>query len=471
LENTLKLLATLEQYAGLKLNKTKTEAMWLGKDRNKNTTPVAVKWVKQVHALGIFFSYNTDSVVLKNFMDRAKEFKRVLDMWLQRDLSLIGKITILKSLAFSKVIYQCGVMTTPPNFIETIIDIAYNFIWNNKPDKIKRQTLIAEYEKGGLKMLDIPSFLKAQKAMWVKRLMTNDEASWKAAPAWYLKEFLGIDTFRCNLKCTTKPKDFPHFYWQVMVSWYEIKHILDAKEKLPIDVRRECLWLNQYITINKQTVKWIEWQQNGINLINDITNEDGSFITKANMELKYGVSCDALKYSALKDAIPLGWRRLLKSKKIDPSTISFDEDMRIKLGKYGKRLKDATNKELYWTLISRKRKKPIFMAKLQLELGIVEDEWEDILKIPACISNTKIRVFQYKLLFGLIPCNLYLNRINRCDTNKCGQCNELDDTAHYLFECPHVVPFWNSFMDWWNSMTQGVIFLDKKCYDWFYRTT
>jgi uncharacterized membrane protein len=146
-----------------------------------------VKWVKQVHALGIFFSYDTDSVIQKNFMDRAKEFKRILDMWSQRDLSLIGKITILKSLAFSKVIYQCGVMSTPTTFIELIVDIAYQFIWHNKPDKIKRQTLIAEYEKGGLKMIDICSFLKAQKAMWVKRFMTQDQASWKAAPNLYLK--------------------------------------------------------------------------------------------------------------------------------------------------------------------------------------------------------------------------------------------------------------------------------------------
>jgi hypothetical protein len=353
-------------------------------------------------------------------------------------------------------------MTTPTEFIKTITDMAYNFIWNNKPDKIKRQTLIAEYEKGGLKMLDICSFLKAQKAMWVKRLMSNEKASWKAAPDWYLREFLGIDTFRCNIKCVDKPKDFPHFYWQVMVSWFETKQILDSKEKLPIDVRRECLWLNQYIKVNKQSVKWNDWLKNGIKLINDITNEDGSFLTKANIEQKYGITCDALKYSALKDAIPMGWRRLLKNKKINPTTISFDEDLRIKLGKQGKKLKDITNKELYWTLISRKRKKTIFMAKMQHEFGIIEDEWEDILIIPACVRNTKIRAFQYKLLFGLTPCKLYLNRINKCDTDKCESCNELDDTAHYLFECPQVVPFWNSFMDWWNAMTNSIIFLDKR---------
>ena len=113
LENMIKILQLFEQYAGLKLNKTKTEAMWLGKDINNRITPLEIKWVKTVHSLGIFFSYDTDSVIQKNFMDRAKEVKRILDMWSQRDLSLIGKITILKSLAFSKIIYQCGVIDPP----------------------------------------------------------------------------------------------------------------------------------------------------------------------------------------------------------------------------------------------------------------------------------------------------------------------------------------------------------------------
>ena len=98
----------------------------------------------QYHAI----SLGSPGVIQKHFMDRAKEFKRVLDMWLQRGLSLIGKITILKSEAFSKIIYQCGVMDPPQNFIEHINDIAFKFIWHNKSDKIKRNTIIADYEDG-----------------------------------------------------------------------------------------------------------------------------------------------------------------------------------------------------------------------------------------------------------------------------------------------------------------------------------
>jgi hypothetical protein len=82
--------------------------------------------------------------------------------------------------------------------------------------------------------------------------------------------------------------------------------------------------------------------------------------------------------------------------------------------------------------------------------------------IPKTIRQTKVQAFQYKLLFSLLPCNLYLNRIKRSDTNKCRVCHKLDDTAQYLFQCPQVIPFWNTFMDWWNALTEGAYFLDKR---------
>jgi hypothetical protein len=153
-------------------------------------------------------------------MDKAKEFKRILDMWSQRDLSLIGKITILKSLAFSKIIYQTGIIPSPPKFIEHINDLAFKCIWKNKKDKIKRKTIIADYTEGGLKMLDINSFIKAQRAMWVKRLLSPDQASWKAVPMLYLSSLLGPDTFKCNMSCSIKPEGFPHFYWQILQNWF-----------------------------------------------------------------------------------------------------------------------------------------------------------------------------------------------------------------------------------------------------------
>jgi hypothetical protein len=260
-----------------------------------------------------------------------------------------------------------------------------------------------------------------------------------------------------------KPKGFPHFYWQVIQSWMEIKEITNLdREKSPMEVRRECLWLNKNILINKQTIKWEKWREKSINIIHDIVNEDGNFLTQNEIEQKYGLKCNILSFNALKDAIPVKWRKSIKTMKVPREAVSIKEDIFIRIGKNDKNIKNITNKDLYWTLVRHKQIKPIFMEKLQQELGIAEDEWEAILTIPKNIIHTKIQAFQYKSLFSLIPCNLYLKRINRSDTDKCHTCNKLDDTAHYLFECRRVVPFWNSFMDWWNAMTNGATYLDKR---------
>ena len=71
LKCVLQIISHFHIFAGLKLNKTKTEAMWLGQWKQRNDTPLGLKWVKHVHSLGIFFSYDTDYVIQKNFEQRC----------------------------------------------------------------------------------------------------------------------------------------------------------------------------------------------------------------------------------------------------------------------------------------------------------------------------------------------------------------------------------------------------------------
>jgi hypothetical protein len=289
-----------------------------------------------------------------NFMDKAKEFKRILDMWQQRDLSLIGKITVLKSLAFSKIIYQCGVLTCPPKFIEHITDLAYKFVWNNKKDKIKRDTLIADYSQGGLRMLDIKSFLKAQKVMWVKRLCSPDKASWKALFCHLLESQMGVDIFKGNMLCKEKPAGFPDFYWQILQAWFETKDLTKLDET-PVNIRKECLWLNKYI-VNKDLVFfWKDWHESGINIIHDITHEDGSFLDINEIQRKYGIKCSFLKYNRLKDSIPNKWRKLIKTQNIASGDLSFNDPIFLKVNKTLKSLNSVTNKDIYWIHITDRK--------------------------------------------------------------------------------------------------------------------
>ena len=52
--------------------------------------------------------------------------------------------------------------------------LLYNFLWDGKQFKIKRSGICQTYEAGGLKMLDVKSFLSALKISWLKHILCDD---------------------------------------------------------------------------------------------------------------------------------------------------------------------------------------------------------------------------------------------------------------------------------------------------------
>jgi hypothetical protein len=68
------------------------------------------------------------------------------------------------------------------------------------------------------------------------------------------------------------------------------------------------------------------------------------------------------------------------------------------------------------------------------------------------IKETKLKAFQYKILYFLIPCNLYLRRIGKSATDKCDKCGNLDDIKHYLAGCPETEQIWSQLSRWWSEM-------------------
>ena len=62
------------------------------------------------------------------------------------------------------------------------------------------KTLIQDYTKGGLKMIEIESFIKAIKAGWVKRLSDTDNiGDWKSIYLTELHNYGGVSFFKCNI--------------------------------------------------------------------------------------------------------------------------------------------------------------------------------------------------------------------------------------------------------------------------------
>ena len=66
-----KLLETLNEFekcsAGLKINTSKTKAMWIGANKNSSDKTLGLEWCTGVKNLGIYFSCNQEEVTIQTF--------------------------------------------------------------------------------------------------------------------------------------------------------------------------------------------------------------------------------------------------------------------------------------------------------------------------------------------------------------------------------------------------------------------
>ena len=91
-----------------------------------------------------------------------------MSSWSARNLTLLGKTAILKSLVVSQIVYLLSSLSSSPGVIKEINCLLYDFLFDSKGDKIKRTEMINEHNKGGLKMIDFQSFNESLKIKWVK---------------------------------------------------------------------------------------------------------------------------------------------------------------------------------------------------------------------------------------------------------------------------------------------------------------
>ena len=148
-EKALQILDDFGDISGLRLNKEKTQAMWLGPWANKKVKPLGLKWVKgPARFLGIYLSYDKNGNNVHNFGRKMLKMQLKLDIWRTRDLTLFRRVLIMKSLGISQLVYSISNVEVPECIASTLKSKLFGFLWKNKKDKIKRVGLYQNYERG-----------------------------------------------------------------------------------------------------------------------------------------------------------------------------------------------------------------------------------------------------------------------------------------------------------------------------------
>ena len=123
-------LNTFGDVSGLRLNPSKTKALWLGPWRQCKGKPFEFKCPKEpIKALGIFISYDERQNEKFNFRLKMQKLDTILDIWNSRSLKLFGRCLITKNLGISQLVHSLSVIVIPKDCIQSVSSSTFKFIW------------------------------------------------------------------------------------------------------------------------------------------------------------------------------------------------------------------------------------------------------------------------------------------------------------------------------------------------------
>ena len=119
--------------------------------------------LNQVNLLGINFTLKINEIIESSFDCIIKQIRNLNKIWSFRKLTVLGRVTILKTLIIPKITYL-------------LIKMFFKFIWLNKPENPPKQMryITQDYKYGGVKMPNIYHVLTSLKSTWMRGYFLND---------------------------------------------------------------------------------------------------------------------------------------------------------------------------------------------------------------------------------------------------------------------------------------------------------
>ena len=285
IKHTLDLLHHFHHCAGLKLNTHKTEAFQLGVVSNNIDSKYGLRWgSKKIKVTGVTVGKNMKLLTTALIEEKVLKVRNLLNMWKARNLTIKGKITLLRSKVVPVFLYVATIVYVPENIIKQVDDLFFDFIWPSGKHHVKKKVLIQEIESGGLKMPDISSMLKAVKLGWLKRLCVKETLYTHFASSLIGRgEVSSFMKYKCDTKYLV---GVPNFYRQLFHFWYELH---SRPPEGADEILDEYLWCNRSILIDKKPIFFKSWNEGGIKRISDVMKFNGLICSKEDLANEFGI--------------------------------------------------------------------------------------------------------------------------------------------------------------------------------------
>ena len=378
--------------------------------------------------------------------------KTKLQLWKWRNLTIIGRIQIVKTFVIPLIMYRAGSICIDKEVVTEANRIIFDFIWKGK-DKVKRASLVGDIKDGGLKAPHLESIIKTHRIMLCQRLADEEPCNWKTILFHYLKQVGGKFILCCNFDIKKLPINLPMYYRECFECF---SHCSAATDNNVLELSHEqisntVLWNNKFICINNKSVFNQSLVSKGIIKIGDLVTEKNQFISQCNQSRVNLSPKDIFDLMSLVDAIPAPWRQSLKiNGYLNKSPFVIQDQIQLVLNNQEVSITEATFKKVYRELVSGFVTPPTAHSKFNESFNGVCLDWNEIHSLPFLVAlDTKSREFQYKILNRYLVTNTFLKKIGKIDSSLCTFCGMLDESLEHLFvTCHFTTLLWKDLIAW-----------------------
>ena len=254
-------------------------------------TPQKLDWgTTEFNLLGLQFSVDLNKIPAMNYSLILNKIEKILIRWRRRNLTPVGKITVLKTFVLSSLNHVFASLPSPDKqTISSLNKLMYSFLWDNKPSKISRDQITNDFFNGGLKMIDLDNFVRAQKLAWVKRLILSPDSPWSKLFSSTVSpdKFYLMGSLWSKILANTMSNPF---WKEVLMGWGEF---LDKKTLSPTEALSSPMWYNS--GISTEPLFFSHWYNAGICVPLDIM-QNGSLMELADIQCHYNLKSNFLEY-------------------------------------------------------------------------------------------------------------------------------------------------------------------------------
>lgn len=449
--------------SGSKVNKTKTVGL-LPNKKNIDTGVSVALTTKPEKVLGVPIS--KDKIQNQYWESISEKLVKKIAPWKIRNLSIVGKIYIIKSLAMSQVLYGCEMTLIDQCQITKIMDIIWDFLWDGKQCKMDKEVCKLPRYMGGLGMPDLYTIVKVRRVkMLIKILQSNDDAPWSVLPKKYfrcLDSKYDLPYFALLTDDATKEINncnIPLFYKEALLFYQE----LCRKGRQYENNEDEILWCNSKLVHNNCVFTYHHWSKSGIQRISDLIDNSSFKESEIHEKLIHKAGFTFEIYS-IKKSTPGYWISNTECLKVTFSSLESILNVRFEIPSVGiKKLADLTSSDLYKIFLYTKhaecKSENYWISKFP-DKGIDFDNWYMYNFINKCTPN-KCLDFNWKIFHGQVNTEKKLQLMNYSD-GKCSLCKvKLENLEHLLFDCIEVNGIWSVIENMLNTIVDKHLALDK----------